>query len=388
MRCRTGGQETSPKKLRKLYPTFAEPIFWRDEKQGEMLDKSSWLSLRKKILERDGYTCQYCDYRSEKYQVIHHLDENPNNNVEDNLVTVCQMCNLILHSGQGCVIKGVVDLYKESNYSQNEIIRITREMRDIGKSDEEIIKVLGLKGKMPFKMDKTYLRKLYGFVTSRPTRTRNDMYDRWKEYHFSLIQERKLDNKVKKLRKQTIYFAHPKWLYDTLDEEHALQIIHQYFGNNIEIINPKKYDHDPYYSKQKKSEGMDFCFKLVGKAESLVFQPFTISADFKEFIQDYLAHVDEYGVPDSSAKMERDVLSKIIKHRKIMTPGVSKEIEHALSHNIEVYEVKNKKIKKVTRQPRYFVLPLKSYQTLSMLRKAHRSKSSRGLFPPFWWLKY
>lgn len=61
-------------------------------------------------------------------------------------------------------------------------------MRDQGKSDEEIILFLGLKHKMPFKMDKKYLKKLYGFVTSRPTRTGNDMYDRWKAYHESKLK--------------------------------------------------------------------------------------------------------------------------------------------------------------------------------------------------------
>jgi len=74
------------------------------------------------------------------------------------------MCNLIMHSGQGCIVKGVVNLYKESRYNQNDIIRITREMRDQGKSNEKIISFLGLKQKMPFKMDKEYLRNLHGFV--------------------------------------------------------------------------------------------------------------------------------------------------------------------------------------------------------------------------------
>jgi len=185
-----------PKKFRKLYPTFAHSIYWRDEKQIEGVD-GTWLSLRKKILERDNYTCQYCGYRSKKYQLAHHLDGNPNNNKENNLITVCQMCNLILHSGQGCEVKGVLELYKGSKYTQNEIIRITREIRDAGKRDEEIIKFLGLKGRMPFKMDKSYLKKLYGFVTSRPTRTGDDMYDKWKTYHFSIIKDQKLDNYVK-----------------------------------------------------------------------------------------------------------------------------------------------------------------------------------------------
>jgi len=173
-------------KFRKLYPTFADPRLWRNHGEVKKLDAESWQFLRIRILTRDDFTCQYCGYRSEKYQIVHHLDENPENNEESNLVTICQMCNLIKHSGQGCVVKGVLGLYKESSYNQNDIIRITRDMRDQGKSDEEIIDFLGLKKKVPFKMDKQYLRKLYGFVTSRPTKTGDDMYDRWKAYHSSL----------------------------------------------------------------------------------------------------------------------------------------------------------------------------------------------------------
>lgn len=56
-------------------------------------------------------------------------------------------------------------------------------MRDEQRSDEEIVKFLGLKGKIPFKMDKPYLKKLYGFVTSRSSRTRDNMYNYWKAYH-------------------------------------------------------------------------------------------------------------------------------------------------------------------------------------------------------------
>ena len=77
---------------------------------------------------------------------------------------MCQMCNVIHHSGFGCVVQEVVDLYKKSKYSQNEIVIITRALRKEGKSDKEIIKFLGLKQKSDFKMDRKYLKKLYGFV--------------------------------------------------------------------------------------------------------------------------------------------------------------------------------------------------------------------------------
>jgi len=106
-------------------------------------------------------------FKSEKWQIVHHIDGNPNNNNENNLETICPMCNLIHHARQGCVIRRIVDLYKESKYSQNEIIQITRKLMAERKSDKEIIKILGLKNKVPFKIDKKYLKNLFGFVTSR-----------------------------------------------------------------------------------------------------------------------------------------------------------------------------------------------------------------------------
>ncbi len=149
-----------------------------------------------KIVNRDNFTCQYCGYISGKFQIVHHIDGNPNNNSEDNLMTICQMCNLIEHSGQGCVIKGIVDLYKFSKYSQVEIVRLTRDMRDRGKSDNEIIRFLGLKEKTEFRMDRTYLRRFFGFITSRQSLETNDMYEKWQTYHKSHLILKKSSQRI------------------------------------------------------------------------------------------------------------------------------------------------------------------------------------------------
>ena len=154
--------------MKKLYLSFANPETWRDNIREE-ITKDEWKRLRLEILKRDDYTCQYCGFKSEKWQIVHHIDGNPNNNEKKNLETICPMCNLIHHAGQGCVVQAIVDLYEKSNYSQNEIIQITRRMRIEEKSDNEIINHLGLKSRVPFKMDKDYLKKLFGFVTSRKT---------------------------------------------------------------------------------------------------------------------------------------------------------------------------------------------------------------------------
>ena len=163
--------------LADLYLSFAPAEKWREHKGVDAEHRARRLL----ILERDDYTCAYCGFKSNKYQIMHHIDDNPKNNNESNLQTVCQMCNLILHAGQGCVVQGVVDIYKQADYSQSEIIKITREMRDKGASDSEIKTYLGLKTKVPFKEDVEYLRQMFGFITSRKTK-HPDMYSNWIAY--------------------------------------------------------------------------------------------------------------------------------------------------------------------------------------------------------------
>ena len=152
--------------MKQLFPSYANPNAWRtiiSDKTG----KEEWRQIRLKILERDEYACQYCGFKSDKWQIVHHIDGNPNNNRQSNLMVVCQMCNLIEHAGMGCVLQGIVDLYKKAKYSQNEIVAKTRQLRATGKFDSEIIRELGLEEKAEFKQDWAYLKPLFGFVTSR-----------------------------------------------------------------------------------------------------------------------------------------------------------------------------------------------------------------------------
>jgi hypothetical protein len=167
-----------------LFPTYADPSKWRMVRPVAQT-KEEWQVIRLRVLAREDYTCQYCGHRAEKYQIVHHLDEDPANNSEGNLAVICQMCNVVMHAGQGCVIQGVVDLYKNSKYDQKDIVRVTRRMRFVeGKSDSEIIASLGLRREMPFEEDKGYLKKLFGFVTSRAGEP-DDMYENWRRWEVS-----------------------------------------------------------------------------------------------------------------------------------------------------------------------------------------------------------
>jgi len=154
--------------MKKLFPQYIPSGRWRTAEEKKWLDGNTWQTIRKQVLLRNNNTCQYCGHRALKYQIVNHINGDSSDHSPENLETVCQMCNLILHAGMGCVVLGVVDLYAETKYSQNKVISVTRTMRFQGSDDEEIIQSLGLKNKMGFKMNHDYLKSLTAFVTSRP----------------------------------------------------------------------------------------------------------------------------------------------------------------------------------------------------------------------------
>lgn len=168
--------EIGQKKLKELFPTFANPETWRTVKS-DLTPRVEWERIRRLVLERDDYSCTYCGYRAERNQIVHHIDGDPNNNLDGNLEVVCRMCSDVLHIGRSVVVFGFADLYRRSQYSQNDIIRITRQMRERGAHDKEIVSFLGLQEKAPFKMDRNYLSKLFAFISSRPPKRRAPAFE-------------------------------------------------------------------------------------------------------------------------------------------------------------------------------------------------------------------
>ncbi len=49
-------------------------------------------SLKKAVLERDHYTCRYCDFFSKKFHTVVNIDHNYKNNHLNNLATACAFC--------------------------------------------------------------------------------------------------------------------------------------------------------------------------------------------------------------------------------------------------------------------------------------------------------
>lgn len=142
-------------------------LSWRTKEDEAFSRSQQWRDIRERILKRDDYTCQYCGLREEKGMQVNHIDGNPKNHSDSNLEVVCPSCHMIMHSGLWAGVRRVILLFMKSKYSQNEIIRITREMRRQGKSDSEIIQYLGLEEQVPWYQDLKYLSVLYGFISAR-----------------------------------------------------------------------------------------------------------------------------------------------------------------------------------------------------------------------------
>lgn len=67
-------------------------------------DKNYFGGLKQEVYERDNFECQECGMNNEQHivvfgnsLVIHHIDRNRDNNVLDNLKTLCRRCHIIVH---------------------------------------------------------------------------------------------------------------------------------------------------------------------------------------------------------------------------------------------------------------------------------------------------
>jgi len=97
-------------------------LAWRTDEDKKFMKRVEWKQIRKKILERDDYICQYCGVQRKTFMQINHIDGNPKDHSAENLEVICSACHKITHSGLWAVIFGILDVYEESKYSQSDIV--------------------------------------------------------------------------------------------------------------------------------------------------------------------------------------------------------------------------------------------------------------------------
>lgn len=165
-RQQNGGEIPKPDK----HPlVLSYELTWRKDEDKKFLASATWKNRRKAVLMRDDYTCSYCGYKTENTRLlhVHHIDGVPKNHDFINLETLCNLCHMIIHSGLWASVYATLDIFEKASVSQEEVVRITRELREKGKLDEDIIKTCGLKNKVSWKQDLDYLKTKIGFVSSR-----------------------------------------------------------------------------------------------------------------------------------------------------------------------------------------------------------------------------
>jgi len=89
-----------------------QPVFgvkrklWRKDDEHAYIADAEFTSVRTNVLQRDNYTCRFCGFKAAKYQEVHHLDDNHQNNDLQNLVTVCNLCHQVHHLGMCAMRNG------------------------------------------------------------------------------------------------------------------------------------------------------------------------------------------------------------------------------------------------------------------------------------------
>jgi intracellular multiplication protein IcmJ len=71
---------------------------WRMHDHAGEADKA-FQNVRGPVLEAADYTCEFCGFKSDKYQEVHHLDDDHANNAPLNLACSCPLCHQVFHIG-------------------------------------------------------------------------------------------------------------------------------------------------------------------------------------------------------------------------------------------------------------------------------------------------
>lgn len=110
--------------LKEITLSVKRSKFRRDDPVAEHSNKA-FSSVRKNVLKRDNHTCQFCGFRSQKWQEVHHIDDNHSNNDPSNLITICPLCHLAHHIGlAGLQERGILIYLPEMSQAElNTVVR-------------------------------------------------------------------------------------------------------------------------------------------------------------------------------------------------------------------------------------------------------------------------
>lgn len=82
-------------------------------------------SVYLKVLERDKHTCYFCKFQSSKYQEIHHLNDDHDDDSIDNLVTICPLCHQSFHLNVAYMTNGGTIIWLPE-FTQQELNHLLR----------------------------------------------------------------------------------------------------------------------------------------------------------------------------------------------------------------------------------------------------------------------
>jgi intracellular multiplication protein IcmJ len=111
---------------RALQPVFGvKRRVWRKDDDHAQLADQAFAPVREQVLKRDNTACQFCGFKSPKYQEVHHRDDNHANNDPGNLLTVCNLCHQVHHLGM-CGMRNGGFIAAIPELTQTEVSHIAR----------------------------------------------------------------------------------------------------------------------------------------------------------------------------------------------------------------------------------------------------------------------
>ena len=111
----------------------AKRAVWRMHDHAGEADKA-FLKIRGPVLDAADYQCRFCTLRSDKYQEVHHLDDNHANNAKENLACTCPLCHQVFHIGLASMRDGAY-VINMPELSQAEINQLCLVMWIVEKTD-------------------------------------------------------------------------------------------------------------------------------------------------------------------------------------------------------------------------------------------------------------